>query len=56
MEFIIIIIIIIPLMVTTFYYWTLYTSDVKERPLLNSSFYAILNHLPDDGHQIAHNM
>jgi hypothetical protein len=29
---------------------------VKVRPLLNSSFCAILNQLPDDGQQIGHNM
>ena len=39
-----------------FYQWTLYTSDVKESSLLNSFFYVILNHLPDDGQQTGRNM
>lgn len=39
-----------------FYQWTLYTLDVKERSPLGSFFYAILNHLPDDGQQIGQNM
>jgi hypothetical protein len=47
---------IIPLLGIIFYVWILYTLDVKERPLPNSSFYAIVNQLLDDGQQTGRNV
>ena len=35
-----------------FYLWILYTLDLKERPLPNSSFRAAVRQLRDDGQEI----
>ena len=47
---------IIPLLGIIFYLWILYTLHVKERPLPNSSFYAIVSQLPGDGQKTGQNM
>jgi hypothetical protein len=47
---------IIPLLGIIFYLWILYTLDAKDRPLPNSSFYALLSQLPGDGQKIDRNM
>jgi hypothetical protein len=44
---------IIPLLGIIFYLWMLYTLDVKEKLVFNSSFYAIVSQLPDDGQKIS---